>query len=308
MHSISPYLFRCFNSNSNDGSGSGYAALDEVGQHDTLDLLKNYISSKMSNFEIIDETKQVFVFNGFDFNIEGRAIYGWMKAGTFGIKSEIIDVNTGTVDFTKAENNAEIINHFMYFFIPNGFNEGIALLHGYRGNGVKTLFHEGFKKYFKEKTNLIIQMNPLSYKKAFDQWVDGDAKEIRLIKFKGLNDPADQLSMFGHEEKELIIKSTKKSSTLGKFKDYLNPDSEQAKAVEILSPLCSQIKTVIDLGGKKRTFTVGISAEKSICEIEAPEELELVNGNPTLNGMASWCKEIAIEFSAAMYPGLEVTP
>src|SRR5690606_22671267 len=100
-----------------------------------------------------------------------RIAYGWLELGSYGIRSDIIDVNTGKVDFRKAQNNAEIIRHFSYFFIPVGFNEGLALLHSFRGNGVKTVFLDQFGQYFSTKTQLNLQMNPLSYEKALEQWI-----------------------------------------------------------------------------------------------------------------------------------------
>lgn len=307
MHSLSPYLLRCFNSDLPGKPEDRYSVLDKIGQSDAFQLLETYIKSKSQNFVDIEDTKQVFKFSQFKFLAKNRVAYGWLESGSYGIKSDIIDVKTGQVDFEKAQNNAEIIKHFVYFFMPRGFNEAIALLHAYRGSGVKTLFYEQFGPYFNSKTKKHLQMNPLSYDKAFDHWVDGQAKEMRLTKFKGYSDIADQIKGLGHEEQELRLKPPRKGS-LGKLKDYFDPSSEQAKAVEVLTPLCAQVKTVIELDGKKRVFRVGSSADHAVCDIEAPDTLSMDGGNPTFDGMAQWCAEIAKEFSEKLYPGLQVKP
>jgi hypothetical protein len=306
MHSLSPYLIRCFNPQLSGKNEDKYSVLDKVGQYDTFSLLKNYIESKSEDFSIVEETKQVFRFHQMLIDSDKRIVCGWFQTGHYGIKTDIINISTGKVDFEKAQNNAEIINHFIYFFLPQSFNEGIALLHGLRGNKIKTLFHRLFKEYFKDITKLNFQMNPLSYDKAFKEWQDSNAKEIRLIRFEGFSDIADQIKMLGHEEVEVKLKPPKKS-TLGKLKDYFDKDSDQAKAIEVLSPICAQIKTVVELNGKKRTFIVGHSATNSICEIEAPEDLELSHGNPEYNAIKKWCEEISEEFSETMYPGLKVS-
>lgn len=304
MHSLSPYLLRCFNLNLPGKLDERYSVLDKVGQSDAFQLLETFIQLRSDEFVNIEDTKQVFRFSEFTFSQEKRVAYGWLESGSYGIRSDIIDVKTGKVDFKKAQNNAEIIKQFVYFFMPYGFNEAIALLHAFRSSGIKTLFFEQFSPYFNDQTKLNLQMNPLSYDKAFDQWVDGQAKEIRLVKFTGFTDLADQIKHLGHDEQELRLKPPRKGA-LGKLKDYFDPNSEQAKAVELLTPLCAQVKTLIELDGKKRVFQVGTSADHAVCEIEAPEELPLEGGNPTFDGMAQWCTEVAREFSSTMYPGMQ---
>lgn len=306
MHSISPYLLRCFNPDLPGKDHEKYAPLDRVGRYDLFTLLESFISNKQQNFIIVEESKQVYRFHKITIDAAKREIFGWFQVGTYGTKNDIININTGDVDFEKAQNNAEIINHYMHFFIPRTFNEGIAILHSFRGNGVKTLFHGIFKPYFNHYTKLNLQMNPLSYDKAIQNWQNADAKEIKVTKFIGLADKADQLSGLGHKEQELIIRPPKKQR-LGKLKDFFNKDSEQAKAIEVLTPLGSQIKTVVEMNGKRRTFRIGLPEYSALCEIEIDEdEVSLVDGNPEINSFHSWCVVIIKEYSTSMYPGLDI--
>lgn len=256
---------------------------------------------------MVEDKKQVFKFADMHYDDEKRQIFGWMQAGHYGIKTDIINIETGDVDFEKAQNNAEIIRHYIHFWIPETLNEGMALFHNYRGNGVKTLFFELFRDFFREKTGRNIQLNPISYEKAFDDWVEANTKEIKLTKFKGMDDINDQIKNLGHDEQEqeLIFKATRKWS-FGKLKDYFTPESEQSRMVEILSPFCSQVKTVVELGGKRRTFHVGSSANNAICEIDLGEEVSIIEGNPEPNTMNGWCKSIILELAKTMYPNMEI--
>lgn len=305
MHSLSPYLLRCFNNNLPGKMEDRYSILDQIGQFDAYELLEKYLKLNSKGYLVIEESKQVFRFSQLIFSAQTRTAYGWLESGSYGIKSDIIDVKTGMVDFNKAQDNAEIIKHFVYFFMPRGCNEAIALLHAYRGVGIKTLFSQQFDPYFNGLTNLHLQMKPLSYDKAFDHWLDGQAKEIRLIKFDGFSDLADQIKGLGHEEQELRLKPPRKGA-LGKLKHFFDPKSEQAKAVEIFTPLCAQVKAVVELDGKTRVFRVGISDDHTVCDIEAPDTLPMDGGNPTFDGMVMWCHEIANEFSEKLYPNLKV--
>ena len=109
-----------------------------------------------------------------------------MQAGTYGTKTDIIDINTGKVAFSKVPNNSEVINHYVQFFVPKQLNEGIVLLHNYKNIGIKTLLHSILSVHFSSVTKRVLQMNPLAYAKAYNEWQNAVAKEIKLIKFTGM--------------------------------------------------------------------------------------------------------------------------
>ena len=183
MHAVAPYLFRCFNRGLEGRVEQRYSTLDNLGNHDLFFLLRNFIQENTGAYNIIEDSKQVYQFEGVQVNEDSREIFGWFNVGNYGMKTDIINVSTGAVDFEKAQDNAEIIKHYVHYFIPRGFNEAMAFMHSYRGVGVKTLFYTLFSQYFREATGLVIQMNPLAYDNAVNAWLDATAKEVRLTKF-----------------------------------------------------------------------------------------------------------------------------
>lgn len=305
MHSISPYLLRCFNPMLAGKLDERYSVLDKVGQLDTFNILKDFLNSKSAAYEIIDELKQVYKFQDVTVSPETREIYGWLMAGTYGLKTQIINIETGKVDFEKAQNNSEIIPHYFHFFLPVGFNEGVAIFHSYRNHGVKTLFSDMFAPHFNEQTKLHLQMRPLSYDKALAAWQEASAKELRITKFNGLSDLADQLKGLGHQEQELTLKPPRKHS-FGKLKDFFNKDSEQAKAVEVLSNLGHLVKSVVEINGKRRTFSVGMNDSNSVCQIDLDDGVKLAHGIPVLTSIHVWTRGIIHEYAESLYPGLDL--
>lgn len=300
MNTLSPYTIRC--NNPVRPINDRYEILDKIGELDTYILLKKFITSHTDDFTIVDRNKQVFKFSNTQFDDNKRYFTAWFEVGNYGTRNDIINIDTGLVDFTKTIKNAEIIKHFILFYLPEGCNEGISLLHSYRGHGIKTLFYSLFAQEFNAKTNLILQMNPLSYKKAFNDWKNANTKEIRLIQFSGLSDVADQIEGLGHKEQVLTLKPPR-AGTLGKLMDYFKPDTEQSKAIEFLTPLCRSVKSVVEQNGKKRTFIIGNPNDNAICTIEFPEDLELIDGNPEYDSTRKWCIEIANEYAAEIYSG-----
>jgi hypothetical protein len=198
-----------------------------------------------------------------------------------------------------------MIRHFFIFYIPKDVDEGIALLHSHRGGGIKTLFYNIFKDHVKQLNQCSFMMNPLSYDKAMTKWAEAVAKEIRLIGFKGYSDPADQLKSLGHKEQIMILKPPRRSG-MGKLKDYMDKNSDRAKAIEVLVPQCEAVKTIVDLNGAKRTFTIGDPSSNKVCEIEVPEDKWASDGNLDYNKSKDWCIEIIQEFTDSIYPKLGI--
>lgn len=111
-----------------------------------------------------------------------------------------------------------------------------------------------FSDYFKRVTNLVIQMNPLAYDKAIEKWMDAITKEIKVTKFHGITDVAEQAKKLGHNEQELIIKPPRNAG-LGRLRDYFSRGSEQYQLVEVLKEYGETVKTVVELdNGRKELF------------------------------------------------------
>lgn len=305
MHALAPYLFRCYNPNA--AKEQRYSALSNIREHDLLDILFSFIGQYNDGFIISEQTKQVFRFNDIVRDDNNREIYGWFESGYYGTKTDIINIETGDIDFEKTKNNAEIIKYYIHFYIPRDVNEGMAFLHTYRGDGIKTLFMNLFSDYFKRVTNLVIQMNPLAYDKAIEKWMDAIAKEIKVTKFQGIKDVAEQARKLGHNEQELVIKPPRNSG-LGRLRDYFIRDSEQYQLVEILKEYGETVKTVVELGdGRKRTFRIGTTARGAVCEIIFDEEQVLFNdGMPEITSLNRLVDSIIMEYIQLLYRGVAI--
>lgn len=166
LHSLSPYSFRCYNGDLEGKRDQRYSHLDKIGQYDLFSLIEMFIEKRSGEYNIIEDSRQVYRFSDMKLDKKKREIYCWFNVGNYGMKTDIIDIKTGKVSYEKAEDNAEIIKHYVHFCIPKGVNEGMAFLHAYRGNGIKTLFHTIFSVFFTNTTRLNLQMNPLAYDKA----------------------------------------------------------------------------------------------------------------------------------------------
>lgn len=306
MHSVSPYSIRCYNQNSKAKKlEDRYFVLDRIGDKDFFEIVKSFIRSNSKVFRINEAEKQVYCFNDVRVDPKSRSVYGWFDVGIYGYKSDIINIETGKVDFKKAQKNAEIMRHYFHFFIPKGMNEGVCMLHNHRGGGVKTLLQELLGKYFKEKTKNTLQLHPLAYDKAMSAWNEARAKEIRVSKFSGLSDKADRIKFLGHQESELILKPPKKEYFC-KLKTLLDNKSDQYKLIEALEEMGDSVKTIVELNGRKRTFRIGNNSSNAVCQIDVDEDIDMDGGIPTRDAMNKWVKGVLVDYAKSLYPGVKV--
>ncbi|HDS7364672.1 hypothetical protein [Morganella morganii] len=306
MHTIAPYTFRCYIGTHHKDKKLNYSNLDKIkGHYDLLLLLEKFIKERC-DYTILEKTKQVYRFTDVKFNQSKREIYGWIESGFYGEKRDIINIDTGKVDYLKTQKNAEMIKYYFHFYIPLGVNEGMAFLQTYRKYGIKTLFYSQFFDYFKSITDLSLQMNPLAYEKALSDWLDAETKEIIITQFNGLHDIADQVNFGGHVEKSLCIKAPR-SKSLGKLSSFLKKDTDNYKMIEVLSGFGSTVKTIVEIEGRTKRFNVKSESNNTISEIIFDEDdVSFIDGIPQLTSIYSWMNDIIKEYIQNLYRGLKV--
>ena len=127
-------------------------------------------------------------------------------------------------------------------------------------------------------------------------------KSIISYLVTGIDDKAQRISNLGHRENiETVLIVKPKKGNFGLLKNFLTQDTDQFKAVEVWEEECQQVKTVVSLNGKNRTFTVGRNQTTALCEIEAPDYIEVQGGLPTPESLNRWFEEIDQEFTRSLY-------
>jgi hypothetical protein len=304
MHTITPYSIKCFDQQTkSQHNPSGYSNLDNIRGNDLYDLLKRFFTDQTRQSpKIVQEDKKAYYFSDVDFRDASREVWGLMHCGIYGIGTKIVDINNGQTVFNKGVNNADMIRHYFHFFIPAGRNEAICLVSAFRGDGIKTLLFTEFDTFFRGVVNLGLGLNPLAYDRAMREWQEAVAKEIRVIKFNSVPNIEEVEINGGHLESELTIKPKRRFS-FGTLRQFFQPGSEQALLVETLTPLGSQIKTVVQLGNRKRIFTVGPVNNNIICQIDFSDDVQLIDGMPTIEHTKPWASTIIEELCVGLYPG-----
>lgn len=302
MHSLAPYTIRTYDPQY-FRLHNAYPPLDKIlGRFDLYEIFKECFLQKGSNFHIINDEKKIFRILDLLVDDKTRVIKGFLEQGNYGLKSDIINIETGDIDYEKTEKNAELIKYYFYLKVPVTYNEGLAFFQIYKSVSAKTLISNILSKFYKDRSGLVLQFNSLTDGKSFDKWKNAQVKEVKLTKFTGIDDKAQRISNLGHKENiETVLTIKPKKGNLGLLNNFLNKNTDQFKSVEVWEEECQQVKTVVSLNGKSRTFTVGRNQTTALCEIEAPDYVEVQGGLPTPDTLNQWFEEIDQEFTRSLY-------
>lgn len=299
-HALSSYSLRCLNPEDKNGRKQNLHKLNSICGRDLYDLLTAFMNARLK-FTRVEAKKQVYKFDALEFDKKNRIISGWMHYGKYGLRSEIININSNEKEFDKKTQNADMSKFFFLLWIPYD-TDGIALFHTIKKDGVKSIFHSEFQEYFSRIVlGRTLQINSLTYEKALQEWANANITEIKAVRFKGQTDIADIPSSFGGHHIDYVIRP-QKNSRLGKLKSILSKSSDEAALVEELDELSGDIVVSLELDGNNRKLRIGRNSRKALCEIILSDDVELVDGNPTLVALKKFSRGILLEFIDKLHP------
>lgn len=311
MITISPYSLRSFNREKKEKKeNNGYEPMDNIkGEFDLFDLTEEFCRNNKSVNRKDDDSKIYFELIGYTADLDERKISFTFNVGEYGNKSNIVDVDTKEVSHEKKTNEAEINEYLFMMYFPENKDEAFLFMQCIRGNGILTKFSDLFRQFYKDKTGLVIQINPLTYQKAMEKWLEGEVREYKFINFLPFEDKTDFKKSLGHDEIQTEYTVRPKKSKKGLFKRYtlkkmLEDGSNVIEAMDDLITRSDRMKVVVELDtGAKKTITIGKNASEPIYQIEPDEDdLEFDDGNnPTKESLEKWIHRIYTDFTESMY-------
>lgn len=268
------------------------------GKVDAYNLIKQWIEELQKKGVINLKHKSLTVqFKGFKFDLAKRRIYGWLYTGEYGTANTIVNVDDGSHAYDKKADNAEMVPHFVYLVIPKNSPKGLVLLHSVKNSGVKTIFQELLNKQCaKVLTDRRFQIHPAPYKKALQLWRKALTKEIKAIPRVQQSDIADKVKKINPDAETIVVIKPPIRGNFGKWSDFEKNGTPQADLLEVLEKDYESITATIQSNGKSRKIRMGTNITNEICIIEAPDDLELSDGNPKLKSILSWCEDIHSDF------------
>ncbi|WP_347473243.1 hypothetical protein ABEF86_16705 (plasmid) [Acinetobacter thermotolerans] len=299
MHTLNPYGIKMCDKV--EGK-QGYPLLGSLmnGRVDAFELIKSWIEEQQKiGAKLDDRSKTSMVFrDDFVFDITNRRIYGWICTGHYGQENTVLNVFDPTKSYVKGEEYAELIPHFIYFYLPAAKSDGLVLFHSVRGVGTKSIFLEMLNKECRLKYDRVFQMKPKSYEKALRAWQKALTKEIKATPKTNHSDLADKVKDISPEAQTVISIKAPKLGNFGTWGSFGEDNTRQHKLLEVLEQDYENITATVQRDGKTRKVRLGTNITDKICTIEAPDELELNGGSPKTESILDWCEMIRSDFLA----------
>lgn len=262
-----------------------------------FELFKNFCDSNNGVSLNLESDKAFKIIGHCDELIdESDYVMGYFKvrSGSYGIRSDITDVDSGEVIHKQTPKEASMKLFYVFVIIPKKvkgkiINKGIIFFQSIGNFGVKLLTLKYIKEYFRQN-KIKFDSGSLSPSYIANAYLShGDLKKVRFIKHVKSSDTSDNLEIgYGKEERVVYdLNEIMRESVLGLFKKKMSNGMIEFEK-EPYDNIKVELKT---LGGRSKTInfnrinflnaTEGIpkkvlGADKEIIEDELVEHIKTV--------------------------------
>ncbi|KOA94882.1 hypothetical protein ADU76_02465 (plasmid) [Clostridium botulinum] len=238
-------------------------------------------------------------------NIHEVSFHGRLETGSYGYSSNIKDVSSSELIHKKTNGEVEMINLFFQGYVPKDAYKGLLSLERFRGHGCKTVLEDDLNKFLEEKGyKCKLTFHPILPEKVAKQYlIRGQICKMRLVKHSIPEDVADiykdeyKNGQFGTFE---YVFNARKNSKLPIFKNninkFLNNSIKLSNIIEINGMEYDNIKVEVEIGGKKRTISLG-NLSKLSGNIDISNEVEFdIEGHPKYSSILNISTNILDEY------------
>ncbi len=302
MHALAPYSIRVHDKNLAGQLNERYHDLCNIRGNNFLEIFKDFAESNQEKYLTYDKDNVKKIIRFTDVIEKNGFLSGFIEHGDYGIKSKIVDVESGKEKYKKKSTESDIYQLYFCICISAGETTGICLFHSIGGRGVKTIINDLFNNYFYDVTEgLKAQIHPLSSQKAIEEWMkSADIKELRLMEYTPKTKVSDIVDKLAQNTAELIYKPNRGRSfgTLLGLKKKIDEDDD--KVVSTLGQYCTTVKATVKLGERMRVFKLDSKMTPHSAIEFSDEDVAMDEGVPLLPGLNKFSKELIKDFQSEM--------
>lgn len=279
---------------------------EEIEFSDFMEVFKDFWSKNIEYSNYIEEQK-LFSFDK-NVKIEGeewnyKYFMGRINSGSYGIESEITDIETNEVVYQKKGKDADIKPFYFFLAIPKKnekyeIEKGIIIFQNIGVFGIKTITMNYLKDYLTKYFNISIYSGNIC-PEVFVERLLSENKINKLIVVKNTisNDAADNIGIgYGRQEvsySKLIMKDSMKEK-------LINFTKSKNRIFELKDATYDQVKVnVEDRNGRVRTINLSNINNLSVIE-SIPNEIRLQNGYPDQEKLLEHFKNVTSEYMEKM--------
>ncbi|QYK02792.1 hypothetical protein [Shewanella psychrotolerans] len=304
MHSISMYSVSVRDrAVRNADNKNGNLELSNLRGKDLLVYLKTFLKDREKDyFKLVDSAGNEInsVFKTTQTTVDDRFISGWVEYGHYGVPGKLINVDNSNNVFKKSKSDSDISHLYYCFYIPKGSHYGVALFHKIGTVGAKSVIEDLFNEdneFPNWSKGLKLRIKPLTRETDVRNWMrKAQVKKIVLEKFKDkdqFSDVANKLSKDAHMSMTI---TAPRGDFLGSLFDWNSAD--YSETVELLEDMCAEVKTEIDVSGKRRMTTLSNQGTESKIDITSAD-VKMTDNFPRFSSIDTFAKSLAKDLSSS---------
>lgn len=166
--------------------------LHNIENNNVLEYLYNSIHADQYAYFREAKSEKAYCFNQIEIeeemNEDNReiysSIYGTIKSGHYGERTEIINIETGNIEHNKEDNEADVLPYGFAVAVAAGeMDQGIVVIQSFAGIDTKRILHQRISNYIERIRNEYrVEMKPLVPQQILDNYFEGGTlKSIRFI-------------------------------------------------------------------------------------------------------------------------------
>lgn len=266
-------------------------------------FLKNFIESNSNSVSDADRERSWY-FEPQAFGPNLGSSKGYIRYGTFGFESDIVDPKTKKSEFRRGSHHVEEIPLFYEIWRPKGADYALAAFQSFAGRSCVTLVSEKIEEAFRiANPGYVLKLKKLVPNDGSGSvYSEAPVKQLRFIRRNASTDIADRYvgESSNPIDIELLLKARRKQS-LGRF-GSISRNLKRSDAgvftydgVEFAEAIAS-----IRVGGKYRPVGVfGASPDTGVIDITGDVKKGL-NGHPVFESLEAQVMEILADFNTTI--------
>lgn len=195
--------------------------------------------------------------------IDGRIITGVIRSGEYGYTSDIVDIDTGDINYEKAIDEASLVPFFFCMWLPENRDEGILILQNFKQLGINAAIREILERPFnRDFSRNRLSINALVPESAVMNFLNsGRIMKARFIEYRL---PIDQAEAIGHDHEEqhinveysLTAKSNTEIPIKNRLLECIAGTRERADLLELEHFNYDDVKVEVEVNGKAKTINL----------------------------------------------------
>ena len=289
--------------------------LHNIENYNLLQYLGDSIYAEQYAYFRDAKSEKVYCFDQIELQVEVNeenrevysSIYGSIKSGHYGERTEIINIETGNIEHNKEDNEADVLPYAFAIVVAAGeMDQGIVVIQSFAGIDIKRILHQRISNYIERIGNEYrVEMKPLVPQEILDNYfIEGSLKSVRFIQNIVPEEDSDRFGL--NRNVGNMVKELKFRNPVGFLvNNALRIDMwrrgliEHNRIVEIDDFEYDELKLDFKIGNSMKTIKMS-DIENLKLSIDVTDDVQTIGGIPKFENLKLLIKDVTYRYLEIM--------